>query len=347
MNTKTEGVAESLPDKASLLDIYTRAVLIKANDERIRAAARAGKMNMIYYSPRGQEIIPSAISVHLTNADYITTIYRGIHDQLAKGVPAKLIWAEYAGRSTGSCKGKGGPMHITYPDVGVLVTTGIVGSSMPIANGLALASQLRGDGRVTVAYFGDGAANIGAFHESLNLAAVWKLPVIFVCQNNRYAEHSQFEKFTAGGNVSNRAAGFGMPGIRVDGNDPVAMWRVAKTAVDRARSGEGPTLIEALTFRFHGHLLGDDGSYIPPAEMAAARAADPMPRFRTLLLTQHAADEAALRDIELAADRAALDAQEFALSSPWPRTSELQTDVFGGPSSIPTIKVFSRPSVAP
>jgi TPP-dependent pyruvate/acetoin dehydrogenase alpha subunit len=305
--------AELHPDNATLLEMYRLAVLIKTNDEKIRAAARAGKINLIYYSPRGQEFIPVAMSVHLTTRDYVATIYRGIHDQLAKGVPSKLIWAEYAGRSTGSCKGKGGPMHITYPEVGVMVTTGIVGSSMPIANGFALASQLRKDGRVSVAYFGDGASNIGAFHESLNLAGVWKLPVVFVCQNNRYAEHSKFEKFTSGGNVAKRAEAYGIAGIQVDGNDPVAMWRASKQAVDRARAGGGPTLIEALTFRFHGHLLGDDASYIPKEELAQAVAADPVPAFRKKLLADGAATEA-----------------------------QLDTDVFGASRAPPVISVFKE-----
>jgi pyruvate dehydrogenase E1 component alpha subunit len=333
--------AKAGPDNATLVEIYRRAVLIKTNDEAIRAAARSGKINLIYYSPRGQEFIPAALSVHLTQSDYVTTIYRGIHDQLAKGVPSKVIWAEYAGRSTGSCQGKGGPMHITYPEVGVMVTTGVVGSSMPIANGLALASQLRGEKRVTVANFGDGASNIGAFHEALNLAGVWKLPVIFVCQNNRYAEHSKFEKFTAGGRVSKRAEGYGFPGLLVDGNDPVAMWQAGKEAVERARAGLGPTLIEALTFRFYGHLLGDDASYIPKAELDQAVAADPVPVFRRKLLAEGAASEAQLALIEAEVNREVAQAQEYALGSAWPDVAALETDVFGPAVKPPAIRVYA------
>ncbi len=187
----------SVPSKAVLVDMYRRMTLIKQNDERFRATIMAGKIVAPYYSPRGQEVIPSAVSVNLRDTDYICTIYRGIHDMLAKGVPLKQLWAEIAGKVTGTCKGKGGPMHITHPASGVMVTTGIVGSSMPIANGLALAAQIRGEDRVAVAYFGDGASNIGAFHESLNMASVWKLPVVFVCQNNRYGEHTQYEVATS------------------------------------------------------------------------------------------------------------------------------------------------------
>ncbi len=320
------------PDSATLVEIYRRMVLIKTNDEMIRAAAKAGRLNLIYYSPRGQEVIPSALSVHLTDADYVCTIYRGIHDQLAKGVPSRLIWAEYAGRTTGSCKGKGGPMHITYPDAGVMVTTGIVGSSMPIANGLALAVQLRGEPRVTIANFGDGASNIGAFHESLNLAAIWSLPVIFVCQNNRYAEHSKFETYTAGGSVAARGGGYGMPSISVDGNDAVAMWRAAGIAVARARGGGGPTLIEAHSFRFEGHLLGDDSFYIPAAELAEARAADPVPRLRDRLIADGHASEDALAAIEAAVREEVTEAEAFALASDWPDPTELACDVFAPPA---------------
>jgi pyruvate dehydrogenase E1 component alpha subunit len=219
-------------------------------------------------------------------------------------------------------------MHITHPATGVMVTTGVVGSTMPIANGLALASQIKGEKRVTIANFGDGAANIGAFHESLNLASIWRLPVIFLCQNNLYSEHSRFDKFTAGGRVSKRADGLGMPGVVVNGNDPVAMWTAARDAVDRARSGGGPTLIEALTFRFHGHLLGDDAKYIPKEEIKAALAADPVPALRANLIAAGHATEMQIRELEAEIEREVSDAQAYAFASPWPAESELSVDVF-------------------
>ncbi len=214
-----------LPDSTTLVAIYRKMAQIKCNDDRFVSQIKSGRLVMPYYSARGQECIPAAISVLLEPTDYLVTIYRGIHDMLAKGVPAKLIWAELAGRSTGSCKGKGGPMHVTHPESGCMVTTGVVGAGMPIACGLALAAQLRGETRVTVTNFGDGAANIGAFHESLNLAALWALPVIFVCQNNRYAEHTALAKGTSIERIADRAASYGMPGIHVDGNDPVRCTR--------------------------------------------------------------------------------------------------------------------------
>ena len=315
------------PDTATQIEIYRRMALIKANDERSRKVIMNGRLVMPYYSPRGQEVIPSAISVNLTDDDYICTIYRGSHDQLAKGLPLKDLWAEVAGRTTGTCKGKGGPMHVTYPTKGIMVTTGIVGSTMPIANGLAWGSQLRGDGRVTVASFGDGAANIGAFHESLNLAAVWKLPVIFVCQNNEWGEHTAYDK-TSNVKVADRAAAYGMPGVRVDGNDPFEMYAVANEAIARARAGEGPTLIEAMTYRFFGHVFGDADAYMDKARKTEAMANDPVPRFRALLIETGVASEEQLAEMEAAIEKEIDEAVEFALASDFPGVEELKRDVF-------------------
>ncbi|KHK89104.1 thiamine pyrophosphate-dependent dehydrogenase E1 component subunit alpha [Novosphingobium malaysiense] len=311
------------------LDIYRRAALLKANDERSRKVITTGRLVMPYYSYRGQEIIPSALCANLTDDDYLVTIYRGIHDMLAKGMPLKKLWAEIAGRVDGTCKGKGGPMHLTYPARGIMVTTGIVGSSMPIANGLAWGAQMAENSRVAVATFGDGASNIGAFHESLNLAAVWKLPVIFVCQNNHYAEHTTYEKATAARQISDRGHGYQMPGVRVDGNDPTAMYHAAREAVERARAGEGPTLIEAMTFRFHGHVFGDADGYMDKAQKAEAIANDPVPRFRQKLIEDGIASEDELAAIEADVARQIDEAVDFALASAFPEISELTTDVYG------------------
>lgn len=316
------------PDGATLVDIYRRATLIKQNDERTLKVLKSGRLAMPYYSPRGQEIIPSALSVSLTDDDQIVTIYRGIHDMLAKGLPLNGLWAELAGKVTGTCKGKGGPMHLTYPAKGVMVTTGIVGSSLPIANGLAWAAQLDGSRRVAVASFGDGAANIGAFHEALNLAALWKLPVIFLCQNNRYAEHTSFAKSTAVERLSLRGASYGMPGVTVDGNDPDAMYGAGRAAIERARNGDGPTLIEAMTYRFNGHLIGDTGDYMDKAEYAAAVAADPVPRLRARLIAEGHASEDDLLAIEAAINADLDEAVEAAIAADFPDLSELKRDVF-------------------
>jgi acetoin:2,6-dichlorophenolindophenol oxidoreductase subunit alpha len=316
------------PDGATQLEIYKRVALLKANDERSRKVIMTGRLVMPYYSYRGQEVIPAAMSTALTDDDYIVTIYRGIHDMLAKGMPLKDLWAEIAGRVDGTCKGKGGPMHLTYPKKGIMVTTGIVGSSMPIANGIAWGSQLSGNDRVTVATFGDGASNIGAFHESLNLASVWKLPVIFLCQNNLYAEHTTYEKGTAVARIADRASAYNMPGVRVNGNDPIEMYAAAREAVERARAGEGPTLIEAMTFRFHGHVFGDADGYMDKAQKEAAMAADPVPIFRARLIAEGIATEEQLAAIEAEMEVRLDEAVDFALASPFPEPGEITTDVY-------------------
>ena len=317
------------PSPDELLEIYKRVALIRLNDDRTIKVLRSGRLTMPYYSARGQEIIPAAISAQLRDDDYICTIYRGIHDMLAKGMPLRDMWAEIAGRATGTCKGKGGPMHLTYPARGIMVTTGIVGSSTVIANGLAWGSKLDGNDRVSVAYFGDGASNIGAFHEALNLAGVWKLPTIFVCQNNRYGEHTPYAKTTGAARIADRAASYGMPGLHVDGNDPVAMHQAAQEAIARARAGEGPTLIEAMTFRFMGHLYGDDDAYMDKAEKQAAVDADPVPRFRARLIADGVASDEQLKAIEHGIEAALDEAVEFAVASPFPDARELALDVYG------------------
>jgi acetoin:2,6-dichlorophenolindophenol oxidoreductase subunit alpha len=317
------------PDAATQVEIFRRMALLKANDERMRKVITTGKLLMTYYSYRGQEAIPSALSVNLKDDDYMVTIYRGIHDMLAKGLPLKELWAEVAGRVDGTCKGKGGPMHLTYPKKGIMVTTGIVGSSMPIANGLAWAAKLDGKGQVATASFGDGASNIGAFHEAMNLASVWKLPVIFICQNNRWGEHTAYAKATAVDRIADRAAAYKMPGIHVDGNDPIAMYGAAAEAVERARAGEGPTLIEAMTYRFHGHVFGDADRYMDPAVKAKWVADDPYPRYRAKLIADGVATEDQLAKHETDAEAALDEAVEFALASPFPGLEELSTDVYG------------------
>ena len=315
---------------AALLAVYRKALLIQLVDERMRSLLSSGRLAAVYYSPRGQEIVSAAMGVHLKAADYLVTTYRGVHDQLAKGMPLKLLCAEYYGRATGTCKGKGGPMHITYPQAGIMVTTGVVGGGLPIANGLALAAQMRGEDRVTVCCFGDGAANIGAFHEALNMASLWKLPVVFLCQNNGYGECTRYEKATAVAHIAERAAAYNMTGVTVDGNDAEAMWRAAGEAVERARKGEGPTLLEARTFRFMGHYFGDPGAYIPKEEYAAATARDPMPACRAAVLRAGVASEADLVACEQQINREIDEALAFAAESPVPDVREIERDIYAG-----------------
>lgn len=316
------------PDRDTLIEIYRKTVLINRTDERFRSLLMEGKLAIVYYPVRGQEVLSAAMMAALRPDDYLITTYRGVHDQLAKGIPSKLLWAECAGRVTGTCKGKGGPMHITHPETGVMVTTGVVGSGLPIANGLALASQNKGDGRVTVVSFGDGAANIGAFHEAMNMAQLWQLPVIFLCQNNLYGEHTAFAAHTATESIVYRAKGYGMKGVKTDGNDPVAMYRTAVEAVERARAGDGPTLIEAMTFRMLGHLFGADYSYVPAELIAKGIAEDPVPAFRQRLLDMQVS-EGTLVAIETAVEAEIDEAVAFALDSAFPDAKELSIDIYG------------------
>ncbi len=314
-------------DREKLLDIYTRTMRCARSDERIRSMLMGGKLTVLYYTYRGQELVSAAMMAALKPTDYLVTTYRGQHDQIAKGVPLDLLYAEIAGKVTGTCKGKGGSMHITHPETGVMVTTGVVGSGLPIANGLAMASQNRGDGRVTVTCFGDGATNIGAFHEAMNMAQLYKLPVIFFCQNNRYGEHTAFADHTRVDSVVTRAAAYGMKGVKVDGNDAEAMYTAARKAVDRARAGEGPTLIEAMCYRMMGHFFGADFSYMPKEHLAEMAAEDPLPRLRELML-DYQFTEAELDAIVAQIDAEVDAAEKFATDSAFPGPEELRRDVF-------------------
>jgi pyruvate dehydrogenase E1 component alpha subunit len=316
-----------VPDRDKLLDIYTRTMKVARFDEKMRGLLMTGKLATIYYTVRGQELVSAAMMAALEPSDYLVTTYRGQHDQIAKGVPLGPLIAEIAGRATGTCKGKGGSMHITHPTSGVMVTTGVVGSGLPIANGLALASQNRGDRRVTVTCFGDGATNIGAFHEAMNMAQLYGLPVIFFCQNNRYGEHTAFADHTKVDSIVTRAAAYGMTGVKVDGNDAEAMYEAAREAVERARDGGGPTLIEAMCYRMMGHFFGADFSYMPKEHLAEMAAADPLPRLRALMLERQFS-EAELDAIVADLDRQVDEAVEFALSSPLADPHEIRRDVF-------------------
>lgn len=316
------------PDGAALLDIYRRMLRIERNEDGVITAMKRGRLTMPFYSARGQEVIPATVSHFLNDEDQICTIYRGVQDMVAKGMPLRPLWAELAGRVDGTCKGKGGGMHMTHLATGVMVTTGIVGSSMPIANGLAWAAKLDGSKRVIIAYFGDGASNIGAFHESLNLASLWKLPVIFVCANNRFAEHTRYEDGTAVDQISKRAIGHAMPGFTVDGNSADEMYAAVSAAVERARAGDGPTLLECMTFRFRGHVIGDNDKYMTKEEKDAAMAADPLPALRQRLIDEGHATEEQLAALQAELEAEVADAQEFGLASEVPSLDELRRDVF-------------------
>ena len=294
----------------------------------------AGALQFQYYPCGGQEAIPAAITPLLRPDDQVVTTYRGVHDIVAKGTPMTEIIAEMMGRVTGTSKGKGGAMHLSDPNAGLMVTTGIVGAGLPIANGLGLASQLKGAERVVVVNFGDGAASIGAFNESLNMAALWDLPVVFVCQNNAYAEYTSFEQSTRSASIAERAAGYGMPGDTVDGTDPDAIYQAASAAIQRARAGDGPTLLECMAHRLQGHSFGSEEDHMDQEALAAARANPPIGKFRQTLLDR-GVDASDLDTIEEAAGQEVEDAVQAAMAAEMPGEDELYEDVFADASTVP------------
>ncbi len=322
-------------DAKTAVDIYRTMARIAATDTRIQQGLAAGDLQFQYYPCGGQEAIPAAIAPLLTNDDKSVITYRCIHDIVAKGTPIREIIAEMYGRETGTSKGKGGPMHLSDPNSGLMVTTGIVGAGAPIAAGIALGEQLKGSGRVVTCSFGDGAANIGAVHEALNLAALWKLPVVFVCQNNLYAEYTSFAESTASPDIASRAAGYGMVGEKVDGTDPFAVHAAAARAIVRAREGEGPTLLECVAHRLQGHSFGSEEGHMDAAKLAAARADNPVKAYRQRLIDEGYADGGALDVIDAAVSTEIDDAQAFAVASQAPPASELTTDIFASVADLP------------
>ncbi len=280
------------------LDLYRRLAEINEVDVKVRASIRSGRIPATYFPMRGLEAIAAGVAAALRQDDYVVTTYRGMHDQIAKGVPIREIVAEMAGRQCGSSGGKGGAMHVTCPEVGLMFTTGIVGGGLPVGVGLALAAQHAGRGQVAVVNFGDGASNTGSFHESVNLAAVWNVPVVFVCQNNAIAEMTPYPETTRAAQVADRAAAYVVPATAVDGNDPVAVYEAVADAVGRCRAGEGPALVECHTVRPYGHHVGDDTGFLDEELQAKAREQAPRATFRKRLLAEGVATDEQLDTID-------------------------------------------------
>ncbi len=315
-------------NKETLLWMYETMATIRRFEEQSRREADAGKLRGMH-SSIGQEAVPVGICAHLRDDDYVLGTHRSHHHCIAKGVDLKEMMAELLGKATGTNKGKGGTMHIADITKGMLGANGVVGSNIPVATGVALSAKVRGSDQVSVVFFGDGAANQGSLHESMNLASIWKLPVLFVCENNRYAESTPFEYALAGGSVPNRAAGYDMPGIVVDGQNVLDMFEVGGEAVKRARAGEGPTLIEAQTYRYMGHFGADNPlGYRTAEEEAYYKSRDCIDRLSKHLLEGGFATEAELKKLDDKALKAVEEAARFANESPFPDPSELTTDVY-------------------
>ena len=315
-------------NRDSLLWMYEKMVTIRRFEEQSRREADAGKLRGMH-SSIGQEAVPTGICAHLRDDDYVLGTHRSHHHCIAKGVDLNEMMAELLGKATGTNKGKGGTMHIADINKGMLGANGVVGSNIPVATGVALSAKVRGSDQVSVVFFGDGASSQGSLHEAMNIASIWKLPVLFVCENNRYAESTPFEYAVAGGSIANRAAGYDMPGVLVDGQSALDMFEVGKEAVARARAGEGPTLIEAQTYRYQGHFGADDPlGYRTQEEEDYYEARDCINSLRAHITDGGYATEAEVDDIEASALAAVAAATAFADESPFPDPSELTTDVY-------------------
>ncbi|MFI1093877.1 thiamine pyrophosphate-dependent dehydrogenase E1 component subunit alpha [Streptomyces sp. NPDC020917] len=276
---------------------------------------------------QGQEAVSVGVASALRAGDTTTCTYRGHATVLAQGAPLDRAFAEILGKEQGLCRGKGGSMHLTDLSVGALGSFAIVGAHLPVSTGAAWAAQLLGTGAVSATFFGDGAANIGTFHEAMNLAGVWKLPVLFVLENNLYGEYSPIATTTANTRLSDRAAGYGMPGVRVDGNDVVAVLDAAAHAAERARAGEGPTLMEAMTYRQSGHSRSDPATYRPAGELDAWLARDPLLVCAGRLRELGAAD-AEIDAVREEAEKTVHEAAERALSWSEPAADSRFDDVW-------------------
>jgi pyruvate dehydrogenase E1 component alpha subunit len=277
----------------------------------------------------GEEATATGMMANLRKTDYIQSTHRGHGHTIAKGADLKKMMAELFGKSTGSCKGKGGSMHIADFSVGMLGANGIVGGGFTMATGAALAQKMQETDGVSVAFFGDGASNRGTFHEAANMAAAWKLPVIFLCENNQWASTTPYRTTTSVDDIADRAAGYGMPGVIVDGNDVFAVYEAAKELVERARGGEGPSLLECKTYRIKGHFVGDPEMYRTKDEVRRKLdETDPIPRFENKVIKARAMTKKELEAIRKKVDEELKEALEFARTSPVPAESALFEDLY-------------------
>jgi TPP-dependent pyruvate/acetoin dehydrogenase alpha subunit len=284
--TRTGTTADSVDiDESTRLALFEQMLRMRHLEKRAYDLFLQNLVKGTSHLSLGQEAIAAGFGVAMRKDDYTFATYRGHAHTLARGVPMAPILAELMGRANGLMAGKGGSMHLTSVEHGMMGSYAIIGSHLTIANGAAWSAQFRGSGQVAVCFFGDGTTNIGAFHEALNFAAIWNLPVVFVCENNLWMEYTAIETVTAVPRpAADRASAYGLPAIVVDGNDADAMYAAAVTALDLARSGQGPSLIEALTYRHGGHSRADPGKYRPQAEVDEWLGRDPIPAYRSRLL---------------------------------------------------------------
>ncbi len=320
-------------DNKTLVEMYTRMLTIRRFDERALEMSRAGVMPGAVHTYIGEEAVATGVCANLRPDDRITSTHRGHGHIIAKGGDLKRMMAELFGRTTGYCKGKGGSMHIANFSIGILGACGIVGGGLPIATGSGLAAKLQGRDQVTACFFGDGAANEGTFHESVNLAAIWKLPVIYVCENNMYAVSTPAAYSLSVKDVAERGAAYRIPGVVVDGQDVVAVYEATAEAVRRAREGSGPSLIECKTYRYMGHVGGEEifkrTPYRTDQEIEEwKRTRDPINDFEAKLLKMGVMTKEAAAEIDKRIKAQLDEAVSFAQESPLPRPEDALADVF-------------------
>jgi acetoin:2,6-dichlorophenolindophenol oxidoreductase subunit alpha len=314
-------------EKASWM--YQKMVEIRKFEDKVHEIFARGVLPGFVHLYSGEEAVAVGVCAHLNDKDTITSTHRGHGHCIAKGCDLDGMMAELFGKSTGLCKGKGGSMHIADLEKGMLGANGIVGGGFPLACGAALTAKYKKTEDVSVCFFGDGAGNEGTFHEGLNLASIWKLPVVFVAENNGYGEATPFEYASSCKQIVDRAIGYSMPAVRVDGKDVLAVYQAAKEAIERARRGEGPTLIECVTYRNYGHFEGDAQKYKKEEEKREhLEERDAIDIFRNYLLSQQLLSEKELVEIEESVEKAVQKAVEFAENSPYPDASELLNDVY-------------------
>jgi len=315
-------------EKEQLIDLYRTMVRIRRFEERVCDEFAAGKIVGFVHSSIGQEAAAVGSCTTLRDDDYITSNHRGHGHIIAKGAKTERMMAELFGKKTGYCKGKGGSMHIADVSVGILGATGIVGAGITIAAGVGLSAKMRGTDQVVISFFGDGASNTVKFHEGINMASIWKLPVIYLCENNQYAISVPQSYHQNIADIADRATAYGIPGVVVDGNDVIAVYEAVTEAVARARRGEGPTIVECKTYRHKGHFEGDPTPYRTKEEVDEWKKKDPISKFKDKLTEMGVLAEKQVDEIDREAREEVDRAVKFAEESPWPDPAETLEDVF-------------------
>jgi pyruvate dehydrogenase E1 component alpha subunit len=320
--------AGPLPDRDGLLRLYREMLLIRQFEERVNELYLQGKIPSTLHLYIGQEAVAAGVCAALRPDDYVLSTHRPHGHALAKGVSPGAIMAELYGKATGTCKAKGGSMHVGDFSLGMFPAIAIVGGNVPLAAGAAFASKLQKNGRVTACFFGEGAVNEGAWHEGVNAAAIWDLPVVFVCENNLYGASTPVQMVVKTETIAERGRAYGIRGLTIDGNDVLAVYHATRQAAERARAGQGPTLIECITYRQCGHSRSDPRTYRAREEEAAWKLKDPLDTYRAWLTSAQAANENEFEAIQAEVAAAIDEAIEFAETSPLPDPADIYTDVF-------------------